>query len=85
MVGTMGHSLRSEREQIVASLRELFTSQSLRPERRDVCVRCGTAMQYLDATFWLYETDSAWSVRPPFCICEDKSTSTVRTSGRNAV
>ena len=80
MVATMGHSLRSEREQIVASLRELFTSQSLRPERRDVCVRCGTAMQYLDATFWLYETDSAWSVHLPFCACEDKSTSPVHTS-----
>ena len=27
--GAMGNFLRSEREQIVASLRELFTSQSL--------------------------------------------------------
>ena len=67
----MGHSLQSERKQIVASLIAFLTSQSLRPEPRDVCARCGTAMQYLDATFWLYETDSAWSVRLPFCICED--------------
>ena len=71
MVGPMGHSLRSEREQIIASLTALFTSHSLRPERRDVCVRCGKAIQYLDVTFSLYETDSAWSVRLPFCTCDD--------------
>ena len=76
----MGHSLSSDREQIVASLTELFTSESRRSEGRDVCLRCGTAMHYLDATFWLYETDSAWSVRLPFCACEDISASTVRTS-----
>ena len=80
MVGAVGHSLSSDRKQIVASLTELFTSKSLSSERRDVCLRCGTAMQYLDATFWLYETDSAWCVRLPFCTCEDKSTSPVRTS-----
>ena len=70
MVAPMGYSLQSKREQIVASLRALVTSQSLRPERQNVCVRCGMPMQYLDATFWLYGTSSAWSVRLPFCTCE---------------
>ena len=42
-------------------------------------------MQYLDATFWLEESDTAWSVRLPYCTCEDHSTSAVRPSERNAV
>jgi hypothetical protein len=41
-------------------------------------------MQYLDATFWLYQTDWEWSVRLPFCACENDSAPTDTTSGRNA-
>ena len=39
----MGHSLRSEREQIVASLRELFTSQSYSDTREECSMSTGVA------------------------------------------
>jgi hypothetical protein len=84
VVEAMDDSLKSKRELIVASLTELFTRQSICSERSDVCVRCGAAMQYLDATFWLYQTDWEWSVRLPFCACENDSAPTDTTSGRNA-
>lgn len=82
----MGDSAqRRKREEIIASLRALTSSHSLPIDRQDVCVRCGAAMQYVDATFWLDESDSSWSVRLPYCTCEDHSTSAVPPSERNAV
>jgi hypothetical protein len=72
-VSLMEQSLQPEQEKLIASLRALVNDESLRAEQR-LCVRCGAAMQYFDATFWLYETDLGWNVRLPFCPCEQKST-----------
>ena len=69
----MGQSLQPEQEKLIASFRALGNDESLGAEQR-LCVRCGAVMQYVDATFWLYETDLGWSIRLPFCPCEEKST-----------
>ena len=85
MVGAMGHSLQVEREQIVASLTALVADENLRAGQQRLCSRCGAVMQHIDVTFWLYESDSGWSVRLPICACEDTSTSPVRTLKRDVV
>jgi hypothetical protein len=55
-------------QKIADALEDFFSGESLRgePER---CSRCGAAMQYRTATFWLYGTDSAWNMRVPTCTC----------------
>ena len=81
----MGHSLQTEQEKLIASLTALFADEGLRAEKQQRCNRCGAVMQHIDAAFWLYESDSGWSVRLPICACEDKSASPVRILKRDLV
>ena len=80
----MGQSFQVEQEELVASLKALFTDECLRAEKERVCSRCGAVMQHMDVTFWLYESESAWSVRLPVCGCEETSTSPIPTLKRGA-
>jgi hypothetical protein len=81
----MGQSLQVEQEMLIASLTALFTDEGLRADQPRRCSRCGAVMQHIDATFWLYESESGWNVRLPMCTCEETSTSPVRTRKRGAV
>jgi hypothetical protein len=81
----MGQSFQTEQEKLIASLTALFADEGLRAEKQQRCSRCGAVMQNIEAAFWLYESDSGWSVRLPICACEDTSTSPVRTLKRDAV
>jgi hypothetical protein len=83
-VSLMGQSLQSEQEKLIASLTALVADEGLRAEPERRCSRCGAVMQHIDVTFWLYETDSEWSVRLPICTCEETSTSPIRTLKRSA-
>jgi len=64
----MEHTNKIVQQKIVEALEDFFTVESLSDEP-PYCSRCGAAMQYRDATFWLYGTDSAWNLRVPMCAC----------------
>jgi hypothetical protein len=81
----MGQSLQIEQEKLIACLTALFTDEGLRADQQRPCSRCGAVMQHINATFWLYESESGWSVRLPICNCEETPTSPVRTRKRGAV
>jgi len=80
----MGQSLQTEQEKLIASLTALVADENLRANQQRRCSLCGAVMQHIDATFWLYESDSGWSVRLPICPCEN-TTSPVRTLKRDVV
>ena len=84
-VSLMGQSLQTDQEKLIASLTALVADENLRAGQQRRCSRCGAVMQHIDATFWLYESDSGWSVRLPFCACENTPTSPVRTLKRDVV
>lgn len=69
---------QTKRERLFESFRALVTEEHLRSEQR-CCVRCGAAMQFIDVTFWLHETDMGCSARLPFCLCEETSIKIDRT------
>ncbi|HKU24178.1 MAG TPA: hypothetical protein VJQ54_01835 [Candidatus Sulfotelmatobacter sp.] len=82
--GAMDHSLRGERKQIVAS-DKAFHQPISTPLSGGMCASdveepCSTLMR----RFGFTETDSAWSVRLPFCACEYKSSSTMQDEERSA-
>jgi hypothetical protein len=81
----MGQHLQTEQEKFIASVTALFADEGLRADKKRRCSRCGAVMQHIDATFWLYESESGWSVRLPMCSCEETSTSPVRTLKKDAV
>ena len=68
----MEQSHQTEREKLFESFRALVAEENSRSEERR-CARCGAAMQYVDVTFWLDETDLGCSARLPFCPCEETS------------
>ena len=80
---SMEQSLQTKQEGLFESFRALVAEENLRSEQRR-CVRCGAAMQYVDVTFWLHETDLGCNARLPFCLCEETSPSPVRNPARNA-
>ena len=73
----MDQSLQTEQEKLIASLTALVADENLRAEQQRRCSRCGAVMQHIDVTFWLYESESGWSVRLPICTCEGTSTSPI--------
>ena len=69
----MEQSRQSEQQKLTESLTEFFATQCWRADEQRRCTRCGALMQHLDATFWLYGTDSGWNVCLPLCQCEGSS------------
>ena len=63
-----------EGKQLVESFRELVTRASLCEQQRPVCLHCGATRQYRELNFQVYGTDQAWSIRVPFCDCEERAT-----------
>jgi hypothetical protein len=78
-------SVQTKQEKLIASLTALVADENQLAEQQRRCSRCGAVMQHIDTTFWLYESDSGWSVRLPICACEGASTSPVRTVKREVV
>jgi len=61
VVSSRSRSLQTEQEKLIASLTALVADENLRAKQQRRCSRCGAVMQHIDATFWLYESDSGWS------------------------
>jgi hypothetical protein len=80
----MGPFLATKQEELIASLKALFSDKSLHAEQQQLCIRCGAVMQYLDATFSLYESDFRWSVRLPYCPCDETLATAVRIVKKRA-
>jgi hypothetical protein len=59
------HSLR-------IAIDEFFNKAALCSTTPQLCKNCGQEMNYLQSTFFLYGTDSSWTVRIPACECSNK-------------
>jgi hypothetical protein len=55
-------------KQLVESIQDFVDEQSLRTQLHPTCARCGQA--FLEATVWLYGSDSGWSLCFPACVCD---------------
>jgi|SRR5690349_7483642 len=66
---------RLELKQQIGKFLESAATQSSQPHR---CSRCGAEMTYLDTTFSLLGTSSAWNIKVPVCGC------TAESSGRSS-
>ncbi len=57
---------------LLDSIKTFFDTESQRDKQR-LCTSCGSSMQFLDAQFQLYGTETKWNVLIPFCpICEER-------------
>lgn len=63
---------QSDSSQVMQSIQNFFHAQAFQSRQESLCPRCGKAMQHLDITFWLYETDSRCNMQLPVCSCETR-------------
>jgi hypothetical protein len=54
-------------------IKDFFDDRAARVVEAQLCPRCGSNMQCLDATFWVPETDLRWSFPIVTCSCESTS------------
>jgi hypothetical protein len=59
-----------DQKQLVESIQDFVDEQSLRTQLSPTCARCGQAMTFLEATVWLYGSDSEWTLSFPACVCD---------------
>src|SRR4030088_519575 len=74
----MQHSHETQQTNLLESLKEFLTAQSLQTQQERLCSECGAVMQYIGAAFWFYGTDSQWNIRMPVCNCALRMTPPVR-------
>src|SRR3981081_1976547 len=64
---SMQHSHDTEHQNLLESLKEFLTAQSLQTQQERLCSECGAVMQYIGAAFWFYGTASQWNIPMPVC------------------
>ena len=64
-----GHKV-GPREALEQQIRTFFGGVAANPREKQLCDRCAKEMEWMDTTFSLYGTDSAWRVRVPLCDCQ---------------
>jgi hypothetical protein len=57
----------TRRLQVVESLKEFLSSQSIAPDKIRLCPRCGQVLRHLPTHFWLEGGENAWNIRLPYC------------------
>lgn len=62
----------SELKQQIKEFLESVATQSQQPHQ---CSRCGAEMKYVDTTFSLLGTSSAWNIKVPLCDCTARDSS----------
>jgi hypothetical protein len=53
---------------LLQSLRDFLQAESLRRPIPRQCPACGSVVEYLDATFFIGQSDGSWDVRLPICF-----------------
>jgi hypothetical protein len=67
----MDRSAQTDRQKLIESLTAFLANESSRAGQR-FCPLCGAVMQSFGATLWVSGTDRGWTVRLPFCTCQQK-------------
>lgn len=65
-----GAQQHSELKQQIKKFLESAAIQSQQPHQ---CSRCGAEMKYIDTTFSLLGTSSAWNIKVPVCGCNARN------------
>jgi len=67
---SMERNPQMDQKQLVELIQDFVDEQSLRTQLPPTCPRCGQAMSFLEATVWLYGSDSGWTLSFPACVCD---------------
>ncbi len=65
------------------AIKDFLDKLSVQPQSRRMCARCGAVMQYVECTFWLSGTDSAWNLKLPVCACDWETAAQPKPMSRN--
>jgi hypothetical protein len=57
----------TRRLQVVESLKEFLSAQSIAPEKTRLCPHCGCVLGHLRTQFWLDGGENTWDIRLPYC------------------
>jgi hypothetical protein len=67
------HNKLEDERALKIAITDFLDKISTSQPRQQVCSRCGSSMQSIDATFFLYGTELNWQVSVPVCSCELES------------
>lgn len=71
-----------QRSELKQQIENFLTSAATESNKRRLCSRCGAEMTYIDTTFSLMGTNSAWNIKVPFCNCAGRDAAKNSTGGR---
>lgn len=61
-------SIPTERHgDLLESLKQFLTAQSIAPERTVYCPKCGAVLSFLPMQFWFEGGEKVWSIPLPYC------------------
>lgn len=71
-----------QRSELKQQIENFLTSAATESSKRHLCSKCGAEMTYIDTTFSLMGTNSAWNIKVPFCSCAGQDAGRNSNNGR---
>src|SRR5215469_4422013 len=69
-----------QRSELKQQIENFLKSAATQSNKLHLCSRCGAEMKYIDTTFSLLGTASAWNIKVPFCSCTGRDTASNSSS-----
>lgn len=71
-----------ERSELKQEIENFLKSAAAQSNQRHLCSRCGADMKFINTTFSLLGTGSAWNIKVPMCGCAVENAAEGASAGR---